>query len=121
MPCTTPLASTDVLDRSMATIPDATNRPEGSLWTGTVHRAGCSVLGARGGTIEPTYSQLRPLPPNEPPQTGKCCGGDGKPFQPPTSVETDVGCFDWEREHGPHTWRDAIDNRVRKRPGWGQG
>jgi hypothetical protein len=96
-------------------------RPETILWTGTVHRRDCTMLGRRGGTaVELTHGELNPQPPAHPPQTGICCGGDGKPFTSAPGFARGVGCSDWdrEREHQPHAWRDPIEGRVRKCPGW---
>jgi hypothetical protein len=57
-------------------------RPEGNVWTGTVHRRDCRMLGMRGGTVvELSYDHLHPSDPSLAPQTCMRCGGNGKPHQ----------------------------------------
>jgi hypothetical protein len=100
------------------------DRPEGVRWTGTVHRAGCPMLGARGGTVvRLTHEQLFQPPPGQSPQTCLKCGGDGKPYAASagsSTVASDIGCADWERErvHDSHRWRDPIHGALRRCSGW---
>jgi hypothetical protein len=99
------------------------DRPEGVRWTGTVHRAGCPMLGARGGTVvRLTHDQLFPADPSQRPQTCLRCGGDGRPYAEATQPDEgeDVGCPAWEREmeHDRHRWRDPVEGRLTTCPGW---